>query len=531
MNAWKFLPLFRQSSVKLLCLVLLTCAFYFPALHAGFVWDDFFIFVNDPLMTAPEGLWRIWFDPGTERWNYWPMSRSAFWLQRQLWGLNPLGYHLVNLSLHLLVSLALWLALQTLQIRGAWWVALLFALHPAHVVSVAWVTELKNTLSGLFYLLSFWSFFRFDRNRKWQWYGLSLFLFLIALLSKSSLVMFPALLVVYQLGFSKKRKIPDNYYLMPFFILALVSGLLSVWVENQYIGLKTSGFASGILEKTIIASHAAFFYIEKLLWPHSYMAVYPKWEIDLKQFHLYLPLLCWLIAAVILFLKYKAWGRPLLLGAAAFALSLFPVLGFFNVAGFSITYVWLHLVYLPSIPIFILIVQGGIWISDHFQRKKSHLMRSLPGGSIVLIVLILGTLTWYQSRLYKNEETLWSDTLRKNPSSWMAFHHLGNVFLDQGKFEEALQMFNQEIRNNPNASQGYASRALAYSRLKRYDLAVESFNFAIRLRSDLSRYYRDRGLVFFFMNKKESMCADWKHACRLGDCRNYRLAQNRNDCL
>ena len=138
---------------RALALGLLVVASYLPALEAGFVWDDT-IFADEPVVHAWSGLWNIWFSPADikKEGHYWPVVYTSFWLEHKLWGMNPLGYHAVNLLLHIANVLLIWRILGRLAVPGAWVIAAVFAVHPLHVESVAWVIERKDLLSALFYL-------------------------------------------------------------------------------------------------------------------------------------------------------------------------------------------------------------------------------------------------------------------------------------------------------------------------------------------------------------------------------------------
>ena len=141
-------------------LLLVTLVTYLPAIDGTFIWDDDG-HVTAPELRSPTGLWRIWADPRATQ-QYYPLTHSAFWLAYQLWGVHPVGYHLVNVVLHGLGALLLWRILARLAVPGAWLGAAIFALHPVHVESVAWITELKNTLSGVCYLGALLVYLSFD---------------------------------------------------------------------------------------------------------------------------------------------------------------------------------------------------------------------------------------------------------------------------------------------------------------------------------------------------------------------------------
>ena len=221
----------------LLALVLAVVTFvaYQPAWHAGFIWDDDRLITDNRMVQARDGLYRIWFT--TEAADYYPLTSSFWWLQWRLWGKNAGGYHAVNVLLHAANVVLIWMLLRRLRVPGAWLAALVFAIHPVNVATVAWISEQKNTLSMLFFALSILWYVRFDEESKGHWYGLSLAAFLLALLSKSAVVMLPVVLLgcVWWLRGRVRRQ--DLLRSVPFFVLSLVMGLVTIWFQyNRVLG-------------------------------------------------------------------------------------------------------------------------------------------------------------------------------------------------------------------------------------------------------------------------------------------------------
>ena len=188
----------RRKALAALALALMVIVSFFPAYLAEFVWDDF-VFTDEPLVKNLSGLPKIWTSPGAMRaeGHYWPVTYTTFWLEHKLWGLNPLGYHVVNVLLHLANVLLLCRLLGRLSVPGAWIVAAVFAVHPLHVESVAWVIERKDVLSGLFYLAAFLAYLRSVESRSRGPYLLALVLFVAGLLSKTVVVTLPAALMIW----------------------------------------------------------------------------------------------------------------------------------------------------------------------------------------------------------------------------------------------------------------------------------------------------------------------------------------------
>src|SRR6266508_668142 len=211
-----------------LVLVLATAVAYQQAWHAGYIWDDDVYVTGNKLLTVPDGLKRIWFSLDSPS-QYFPLVYTTFRIERALWGLNPTGYHCVNILLHILNALLVWRLLYVLRVPGAWLAAAIFALHPVQVESVAWITERKNVLMGFFFLLTLLTWVEFldqQTRRRWRLYLLALVLYALALLSKTTACTLPvALLLILRL---RKKSVTKGTLLqvVPFVVLGIAMGLL-----------------------------------------------------------------------------------------------------------------------------------------------------------------------------------------------------------------------------------------------------------------------------------------------------------------
>ncbi|MBK9992013.1 MAG: glycosyltransferase family 39 protein, partial [Verrucomicrobia bacterium] len=283
-----------------------TVVAYLPSLSGEFIWNDS-DYVTAPALRSLDGLARIWTEPGAVE-QYYPLLHSAFWLQHQVWGNHPFGYHVVTLLLHAGSALLFGLVLRRLLERkveppttskksasgqalvspevrsyaGAGWLAaLLFALHPVHVESVAWITEQKNTLSLVFYLSAALVYLRFDETRRPRTYFTALALFVASMGCKTSTVTLPAALLV--MFWWKRGRLDwrhDVRPLLPWLVLGVSAGLFSSWVEQTYLGAKGETFDLPLLGRVLVAGRAIWFYIGKLIWPFGLNFVYPRWAVD-----------------------------------------------------------------------------------------------------------------------------------------------------------------------------------------------------------------------------------------------------------
>src|SRR5262245_46525519 len=260
----------NQAWLAGLVLVALTVFAYQPAWNAGFIWDDDAYVTQNSLLTAPDGLKRIWFSLDSPS-QYFPLVYTTFRFERALWGLNAAGYHWVNLLLHAVNALLVWRLLTRLKIPGAWLAAAIFALHPVNVESVAWTTQLKNVQSLFFSLLALLTWIEFvetDRHRG-RWYGLTLLFYALALLSKTTACTLPAALLL--ILWLKRRPIQWNRIaqIVPFLMMGVAMGMVSMWWERHHQGTEGAIYSIPLLERVLIASRAVWFYAGKLLWPSN----------------------------------------------------------------------------------------------------------------------------------------------------------------------------------------------------------------------------------------------------------------------
>ena len=231
---------------------------YLPAmLWGGFVWDDGIITKADPVRDV-SGLWQIWFSPSAieEEAHYWPLVYTTFWLEHKLWGFDPTGYHVVNVLLHLANALLVWHLMRRLVVPGAWMVAAVFAVHPLHVESVAWVIERKDVLSGLFYLAAVLTYMRFVEQPSRGRYAGALALYAAGMLSKSIVVTLPAALLIWHWWKQGRVTSSDLLRLVPFFVVGLV---IAVGDLSFYRSVAPGSLGYSLTERTLIAARALWF--------------------------------------------------------------------------------------------------------------------------------------------------------------------------------------------------------------------------------------------------------------------------------
>jgi tetratricopeptide (TPR) repeat protein len=452
----------RREWLLALLLVAATVVAYLSVWRAGFIWDDDLHLTKNPAIVGPLGFKSIWL---TGVAMYYPLTLTSFWIQHAVWGLNPVPYHVVNVLVHTACAILLWRVLRHLNVRGAWLGAAIWALHPVQVESVAWITELKNTQSCFFYLLSILFFLKWRNIRNlanpnlgsWQ-YTLALFCALLAILSKSSTVMLPLVLGLCWWWMDGRWRWRNLVPLIPFLLVSLLASCWTIW-EQQSLATAIGGewVQTTWAERLIIAGLDVWFYLGKLAWPHPLIFIYPRWKIVESQLLAYLPALAAAGGMFILWRRRDGPMRPLFFATAYFIVSLFPVLGFFTVYFFHYSFVGDHFQYLASMGPLALAGAGITSAFDLFAKRRPFLKPAFCGA----LLSLLSVLTWRQTGTYRDLETLWRDTLDRNPVSWMVQNSVAGILLEKGQVADALAHLQEALELNPNSvvthnSFGYA---------------------------------------------------------------------------
>ena len=473
-----------------------TLAAYAPALNGGLLWDDDG-HVTKPALQSLHGLWRIWFEFGATQ-QYYPLLHSAFWVEHRLWGDAVLGYHLTSVVLHALSACLLVAILRYLRLPGAWLAGFLFALHPVCVEAVAWISEQKSTLSAVFYLAAALCYLHFDRSRRRPQYFLALALFVLALLSKTVTATLPAALLVV-LWWRRGRldwKL-DVIPLLPWFALGAAAGLVTEYVEKTFVGARGAEFALTLLQRCLLASRAIWFYLGKLIWPADLTFIYPRWTLDSAAWWQYLfPLGVLALLAPLLWLAVKKGRRGPLAGFLFFVGTLFPALGFFNVYPFIYSYVADHFQYLASLGV---IVPAAVGLTIAARRiPLAYVQRVCAAGALLAA---LSVLTWRQSGIYQDAQTLYRVTLARNPDCWLAHNNLGSELLEMpGQSSEAIYHFEAALRLQPNYPQTYNNLGIALSNIPgRLPEAIGDFETAVRIQPDYAQAQNNLGLALSSM--------------------------------
>jgi len=458
-----------------LLLLGLTFAAYWPALNGDFLWDDD-AHVTKMALRSFDGLRRIWTELGATQ-QYYPLLHSAFWLEARLWGDVVIGYHIVNVVLHVIAACLVVTLCQRLSIKGAWLAGAIFALHPINVESVAWISEQKNTLSLVFYLLAAFAYLQFDDTRRRRDYAIATALFICALMTKTVTASLPAaLLVVFWWERGRIEWKRDVVPLLPWFVVAAASGLFTAWVERHIIGAEGSDYNLDVLQRVLLAGRVICFYFYKIIWPANFIFTYPHWTVDASVAWQWLFDLA-LVVTGIWFWRMRVRNRGPLAALLFFGGSLFPVLGFLDIYPFRYSYVADHFAYLASLGV---IVPVSAVIATAIERVGELRARRAALGATAALVALLAVLSNLQSRMYSDVQTLYRTTIAQNPDDWMAHNNLGRIYARGSRRRaDAIKEFETVIRLKPDHGLAHYSLGVALFVSGRGPEAIEHFQAAI----------------------------------------------------
>jgi tetratricopeptide (TPR) repeat protein len=496
-------------------LVAAVAAAYAPVWHAGFVWDDDLHLTANPHIVGPLGLKQIWTTPEA---NYFPLVLSHLWVLHRIFGLDPLPYHLMSVALHAGCALLLWRALRELAVPGALLGATIWALHPVQAESVAWISELKNTQSALFYLLGLLAFLRWLRTpaprRIDRCYGGALACAVLAILSKSSTVMLPVVLGLCWWWRERDWQWRWVAWLVPFLACSLAAGLWTIWEQRVHSGASGAEWELGLPGRLALAGHVVWFYVGKLLWPEPLIFIYPRWTIDAARFATWVPTLAAAAVLAGLWLARVRGTCAWFFGAACFVVSLFPVLGFFNVYFFRFSYVGDHLQYLASMAVAAGMGAGADCLLRAAAAARPRVGAMLARVACCAVVAIFAGLTWRQCGTYHSAESLWRDTVDRNPAAWIAHNNLGLLRLEAGDSAGAVAHYRVALRLKPDYAEAHLNLGSAELIAGRVDAALPHLASAARLQPKDAGMQNSYGVALMQVGRREEAAPYFLAAAR-----------------
>ena len=485
---------------------------YWPAIHGNWLWDDVGLVAGNESLRSLRGLWDIWFS--SPSYDYWPMSSTVFWAEWHLWGDRPAAFHAVGLGLHLLSALLVWRVLGKLGLRWAWLAALVFTIHPLAVESVAWISETKNTLSLLFFLLSLSAYLDYDRTGRRSGHVFSILCFLAAMLSKASVVMLPVTLLLYCWWRRDRISWNDLARLAPHLAIALVLGLAAMHFQSAHAPVDPAVDSRGPITRLVGAETAAVFYLGKVFCPVALIPIYPRWALDKSwPFALlsgtFLAAALWLMCA-----RRSGWGRHALLGFGFFLLNLLPALGFARMTFMNISWVADHFVYLPMIGMIGLFVLGV----EACHRRLPAFQQPFLSFAVIALCGLLACGSRLCAAHWEGAEALWSYTIDRNPGAWMAqFNLAAEIHKVPGRLAEAIAHYEEAVRLKPDFAEAHNNLGSALQSIPgRLNKAVAHYGEALRLRPGFAEAHNNLGGALEAMpGRLDDAIAQYVEALRL----------------
>jgi len=452
---------------------------YGPVLHGDWLWDDDYLIEKNDLIHDPYGIWNIWLAPDTLI-DYFPLTVSLDWLEWQLWPNDTFSFHLTNLLLHACSALLVWRLLSKLGLRFAWLGGLLFAVHPVMVESVAWMAELKNTLSMPPFLLAMCAWIEFDRSGKWDHYFIALGLFLVAMLCKTSMVMFPVIILLYAWWKHGRIERRDLKLSAPFFGISLALGLMVIACLRHGVGEETIPLG-GFLARAACGGTSIVFYFSKCVLPLYLSPIYPQWDVNPPTVWQFIPWAVFGGAVYWLWMKREPWSRNILFALGFFVINLAPFVGFHIISFMRFSWVMDHFLYLPIIAWFGLAV-GAL---EQLDRKLGAAKRPYWACAAAVVMLALTISSHRYSKIYINSIALWTYTIHRYAEAWPAYNDLGNALSDAGRISEAEASYKTALLINPGYPEAHNNLGIIYARTGHLRESLTEFQLALKYCPDL----------------------------------------------
>ena len=491
--------------------------------------------------------------------NWHPLTWLSLMLDYQIFGLNPSGYHLMNLLFHVLNTILLFLVLHRMT-KTLWpsaFLACLFAIHPLHVESVAWIAERKDVLSTFFWLLTLGAYSYYVEHPGFRRYSLVLLFFILGLMSKPMLVTLPFVLLlldywplrrfteikpnqkvqtkilksIVSAQSKKKNKMKNTsvgketpevkkpadsgykwsliYRLLwekcPLFALAILSSIVTYIAQEKRAVKSFEAFPPVVRIGNAFVSYVT--YIGKMIWPSNLAVLYPHprflvpWQVLGSVF---------LLIAITLIIIWRVKKCPYLAtGWFWYVGTLIPVIGIVQVGDQAMAD---RYTYIPLIGLFIMVVWGVPELLKQWKYWK-EILCTLS----VLIILCLSIITWTQVGYWQNNITLFNHTLKVTDNNCLIYNNRGNTYYILGNYKKAIEDYNRAIEIKTDYTDAYNNRGSAYFGLGNYKQAIEDFNRAIDINPGYTKSYINRGVAYVRIGNNNMAINDLKTAAKLGN--------------
>lgn len=503
------------------CIAMLTLFIFSASLKCGFVnWDDNEYVLENPLVVNNTIQVKEIFQAPVSL-NYHPITMLTLALNYKFGKLNPQGYHLWNVLLHVLNTLLVFILIFKLTKRNlfiAVVVSLFFGIHPMHVESVAWISERKDVLYVFFFLLGLISYIRYKEEGKTMWYIITLFLFILSCLSKAMAVVFPVILLLidyFRSTISSRMQVPKVKNLIekiPFFLISIIIGVIAFKIQHDGKSMELLPHFNPA-QRMLFACYGTLMYIVKLVLPYNLSAYYPYPESTTNiQFVFYLSpfLLLGLLAGIyILFKKDKA----VIFGFLFYFVSIVLVLQFIAVGRTIMSERYSYLSYIGLL----FVVAHLVDVALHHENSKLKQLKYPLAGLLIVGAIIFSFQAYQRIKVWMNGESLWTDVIKKYPENEFGYDCRGEYYQEvKHDDKKALDDYNMVLKINPNNKDAYNKRGGLYAKHGEYENALADFSKATDFDVSVPHYWINRSMAEYALGKKQEAKAHASKAQELG---------------
>ena len=470
---------------------------YWPSFRGGFIWDDVLYFRDTPSIRDANGLTRIWFS--TECRDYYPVTYSVYWAEWHLWHGRTIGYHMLNFALHTAGALLLWWSLTRWGVEGAWFAAALFAVHPVNVPSVSWICEVKNLLAFPLALLSLIAFQQYKQSQRQPFYAAALVCFILSLLAKPAVVGLPIVLGVAVWCRDARLRRRDFLELIPFFAVAVISGLITVLFQTYRALRGEQVLAENFVQRSAGAGWAIWFYFFKAVLPMKLSILYSTWGFEHASLAAYFPTCLFMAIIVYLWLRRREL-RVWFAATVCYLALLLPVLGFFDQGYYAYARVADHWQYFALPVVCVLIVR---------------LLRKLSNGAwckigTLVVFAVFGATTWQRAHAFASDEALWRQTISDNPEAWLAHYQFANYQARRNDWTSASRYYEKTLTINPAFAPAHYNLATALIHGNELRQAAEHLEQACGLNPREFTWRFKLGLLYLRLGEPAKARAEFK---------------------
>jgi len=509
---------FRQYGVFVLGVISLTFLAYFPSLLNGFTnWDDPVYLTDNPLVQ------ELTISNFTEIFstfqiaNYHPITLLSLSIEHMLVGLNPFIYHLSNLLLHLLNTWLVIIFVRKLdgQFKVALLAGLIFGIHPMHVESVAWISERKDLLYTLFYLLGLITYIasinRPEGKLNLRYVSLTLLLFLFACLSKGMAVAFPLSLVAIDI-FKRRIAVKSILEKVPFFVISIGFGLIAIFAQAYSEAIRLDRLFH-FYDRILIICFNVFYYLQQFVLPLKLSPVHPYPEIIPQTWIIY-PGILLILAGFLIRYSKRLGNRLVLFGGLFFFSNIILVCQLVPLGSSIVAERYSYLAYLGlCIPTSYYILE----LHQYLKKKRRFWQKGILVSAVGATMLLLGFTTYEQCLVWHDSVSLWDQALNHYPGSVQALESRGKAFLTIQDYEEAKVDLMEALELEPNASPVLNNLGVVFSKLNQFDVAIDYFSRSININPTVFNSFLGRGHAYFSLGKNRLALNDFDKSILLAD--------------